>query len=270
MSKKIVAIGGGENGRVGSDGEKKPYETFEIDKEIIRLTGKEHPNFLLLTHSQIPWGEESENKYFNTMKKIYGDIFKCDCKIIKIKDLENNFEEAKEIVDWADIIYEGGGDTYDMLQLWKKTGFDIVLKNAWEQGKVLCGISAGAIAWFSLGNTLDPRFINEECNKIEGLGWVNAYISPHCNKEGKRESEIRSLKYINKVGLSLSNCTAIEIIDEQYRIIKSKPDDEKFNPYALKTYLIDGKCYEEKLDFSVELKPLDQLLSKNNGLEIEI
>ena len=69
MSKKIVAIGGGENGRVGSDGKKKPYETFEIDKEIIRLTGKEHPNFLLLTHSQIPWGEESEIKYFNTMKK---------------------------------------------------------------------------------------------------------------------------------------------------------------------------------------------------------
>ena len=80
MSKKIVAIGGGENGRIDSNGEQKPYETFEIDKEIIRLTRKEHPNFLLLTHSQIPWGEESEIKYFNTMKKIYGDIFKCDCK----------------------------------------------------------------------------------------------------------------------------------------------------------------------------------------------
>ena len=43
MSKKIVAIGGGENGRMGSDGIRYPYELANQDKEIIRLTGKEHP-----------------------------------------------------------------------------------------------------------------------------------------------------------------------------------------------------------------------------------
>ena len=100
----------------------------------------------------------------------------------------------------------------------------------------MCGISAGAIAWFSLGNTNDPRFINDECNKIEGLGFIDAYISPHCQAEGKREREIRSLKYIDKVGLSLSNCSAIEIIDDEYRIIKSMPADKTFEPYAIKTY----------------------------------
>ena len=45
MNKKIVAIGGGENGRISSCGEQKPYETFEIDKEIIKLTGKENHIF---------------------------------------------------------------------------------------------------------------------------------------------------------------------------------------------------------------------------------
>ena len=43
--KKIVAIGGGENGRKISDGVFKPYETEPMDKEIISLTGKENPNF---------------------------------------------------------------------------------------------------------------------------------------------------------------------------------------------------------------------------------
>lgn len=48
MSRKIVAIGGGENGRKRSDGTRYPYELSNQDKEIIRLTGKEHPNFLLI------------------------------------------------------------------------------------------------------------------------------------------------------------------------------------------------------------------------------
>ena len=36
MSKKIMAIGGGENGRLGSDGTRFPYELANQDKEIIR------------------------------------------------------------------------------------------------------------------------------------------------------------------------------------------------------------------------------------------
>lgn len=38
MSKKIVAIGGGENGRIDNSGNKLSYETDTIDKEIIKLT----------------------------------------------------------------------------------------------------------------------------------------------------------------------------------------------------------------------------------------
>ena len=45
-SRKIVAIGGGENWMVKPDWTKKPYETEWIDAEIVKLTGKEHPNFL--------------------------------------------------------------------------------------------------------------------------------------------------------------------------------------------------------------------------------
>lgn len=264
MSKKIIAIGGGENGRISSSGKKKPYETYEIDKEIIKLSGKEKPRFLLLAHSQIPWGEESEIKYFETMKKIYGDIFGCECRLLKISELKSNFQKAIDDVNWADIIYEGGGDTFDMINLWKDTDFDEILKKAWEDGKIMCGISAGAIAWFALGNTNDPRFINDECNKIEGLGFIDAYISPHCQGEGKRESEIRSLKHIDKIGLSLSNCSAIEIIDDTYRIIKSIPNDNNFTPYALKTYWSGEECVTEELGKTLEFRPLSNLLFRNN------
>ncbi len=64
MQRKIVAIGGGENGRLRSDGTKEPYETELIDKEIVRLTGKKYPNFLFLGHSQLE--PELEARYFIT------------------------------------------------------------------------------------------------------------------------------------------------------------------------------------------------------------
>ena len=48
MSKKIVAIGGGLNGRKLDDGAFDPYETGPMDQEIIRLTGKDKPNFLFI------------------------------------------------------------------------------------------------------------------------------------------------------------------------------------------------------------------------------
>lgn len=68
MSKKIIAIGGGENGRLKSDGTRYPYELENQDRAIIRLTGKEHPNFLLIAHSQ---PLERQEGYFQVMVDIY-------------------------------------------------------------------------------------------------------------------------------------------------------------------------------------------------------
>ena len=85
MKKKIVAIGGGECGRITKSGYKMPHETQQIDTEIIRLTEKETPNFLFIGHSQS--SEQGENKYFGTMCAIYGDIFGCECKAVLKSDL---------------------------------------------------------------------------------------------------------------------------------------------------------------------------------------
>jgi hypothetical protein len=41
VNKIIVAIGGGENGRILEDGTIAPYETENIDKEIVKMTNKE-------------------------------------------------------------------------------------------------------------------------------------------------------------------------------------------------------------------------------------
>lgn len=262
MAKIIVAIGGGENGRISSSGKQKPYETKKIDEEIVRLSEKEKPNFLFLAHSQIPFGEDAEENYYNVIKKIYENLG-CKVRWLKISELKNDINKAKADVEWADIIYEGGGATDYMINLWKETGFDKILREAWKSGKVMCGVSAGAICWFNSGFTDSPNYVNKEVNKVDALDFVDAYFIPHCQKEGKMERVRNSLKYIDKIGIALSNCTAIEIIDDKYKIIKTKPVEEKFKPYALKTYWENDELFETELNNENEFKSINDLLSKN-------
>lgn len=150
-----------------------------------------------------------------------------------------------------------------MIKLWKETGFDKVLRNAWKKGKVMCGISAGANCWFSLCNS-DSLKIQNGNNQpfidVECLGFIDGYLVPHCDERGRAESAKELLKNNKKVGLLLSNCTALEIIDNKYRLITSDASYHNINAYGLKCYWKDNKYYEEKIDDSEDFKELNDLL----------
>lgn len=259
--KKIVAIGGGECGRILKDGTKMPYETEPMDKEIIRLTGKENPNFLFIGHSQ---PVNIQKKYFETMIKIYKDKYNCPCKMLKSTELMDE-DKVNELVNWADIIYEGGGNTLDMIELWKKTGFDKVLKKAWEDGKVMCGLSAGASCWFNECSTDSLRILygsDQPLMELKCLNFINAFFTPHCDEDGRLESTKEMLKDKNLIGISISNCSAIEIIDNKYRLITSKGQFHKEEAYGLKVYWKDNEFIIEKIDKSENFKNLNELISK--------
>ena len=257
MSAKIVAIGGGENGRKIDNNKFLPYETKNIDSEIVSLTKKTNPNFLFIVHSQ-PDSLEIQEGYFQTMKKIYGDMLGCNCKDLKSYEL-NNINIVNEKLDWADIIYEGGGDTETMIALWKKTGFDKKLYNSFLSGKVISGISAGAVCWFNECNSeSDSAFKTVKC-----LNWFDLFITPHCNEKGRYESTKEQLKQNNKIGLMLSNKSAIEIIDDKYRILFSDDIGDKNHPYVIKAYWENGIYKEKYITNTSEFLPLNELLTKD-------
>lgn len=257
--KKIVAIGGGENGRFLEDGTQTLYETEAIDKEIIRLTNKKNPNFLFLAHAMC-FSEEVQDSYYETMKKIYGNKYACNCKHLKATDLTNK-KLVKKLIDWADIIYEGGGDTHAMIKLWKETKFDSILKEAWSKEKVICGISAGAVCWFNSCNSDNE---NETFDSVDCLNWLELFITPHCDEKGRYESTKHQLKENQKIGLMLSNCSAIEIIDDNYKIICDKVNSRNFKKgYALRCYWDNNKYYEENLVESDKYHKLSDFFNKD-------
>lgn len=261
MLKKIVAIGGGKNGRLCSDGTYDPYETGPIDQEIIRLTGKEKPHFLFIGHS-VPL--ENQDSYFNTMRNIYEKMYGCECLDIKSNELMNLGEVQKKI-DWADIIYEGGGNTLDMIKLWKETGFDKILRNAWEDGKVMCGVSAGANCWFKecSSDSLQIKYGSDQpLIAVDCLGFIEGFFVPHCDAPGRYESVKKLLKTRDLIGLSMSNCTALEIVDDKYRLITSDASNYGFEAYGIKTYWKNGEYFEEHIEVTPEYRKLLCLLSK--------
>ena len=263
MTRKIVAIGGGHNGRKKADGTYDPYETGPMDREIIRITGKAKPNFLFIAHTQAT--EEAQDIYFATMYNVYGKMYGLPCKHLKTKDL-GNMETAKAMVDWADIIYEGGGNTLDMIALWKRTGFDNVLRQAWENGKVMCGVSAGANCWFKecSSDSLQIKYGKDQpLIGVDCIGLVEGLFVPHCDEPGRHENVKDLLKTSNEIGLSMSNCCALEIIDDQYRLITSDASYHGITAYGLKSYWENGEYREESLDVSPTFKPLSELLARN-------
>ena len=263
-SRKIVAIGGGENWMVKSDWTKKPYETEWIDAEIVKLTGKEHPNFLFLWH----WVNLTHQEwYFRTMEKIHWDRFWCACKDLKSDELLN-IEKAKELVERADIIYEWWGSTQDVINLRQKSWFDKVLKEAWEKWKVMCGLSAWANCWFKecSSDSLQIKYWDKEqpLIKVACLWFLDGLFVPHCDEPGREEHVKQLLKNeSDEIWLLFSNCAALEVIDEEYRVLTTDASNYEIKEaFWKKTYRKDGEYIEKELDKSPEFKKLSELYSK--------
>ncbi|MCL2621764.1 MAG: Type 1 glutamine amidotransferase-like domain-containing protein [Firmicutes bacterium] len=206
---KIVAIGGGENGREGY-----PYEIKEIDEEIVRLADKSHPNYLFIGFASGQWADS----YFSVMEKNFGQLG-CRCEQLKESQL-NDEELTRKKIQAADIIYVGGGNTLRLMKLFRKFGLDKLLEIAGQRGAILCGVSAGAICWCKYGNSDSRRLLI----RVAGLGFINALFCPHFDKESARQADlVRMMKTTAGVALAFEECTALKIIGDNYEIIKSRP-----------------------------------------------
>ncbi|PLS17353.1 peptidase E [Bacillus sp. M6-12] len=94
-------------------------------------------------------------------------------------------ENIKEFVMKQDVLYVGGGNTQYMLTKWREIEFDKILREAYENGIILAGISAGAMCWFDTCYSEREDGIFEE---FKGLGFVQGSFCPHYNNEFRRKA----------------------------------------------------------------------------------
>jgi dipeptidase E len=87
-----------------------------------------------------------------------------------------------------DVIYVGGGNTVNMLAVWRAHGVDAILREAWEAGVVLCGSSAGSLCWFEAGVTDSYGPLRA---LPDGLGMLAGSNCPHYDGEADRRPAYR-------------------------------------------------------------------------------
>ena len=169
-TKRIIAIGGGEL---------KERTTLAIDEYIAALAkeaaGERRANALF-----IPTASHDFMPYYNTFHKVYTGVFdiKTDVLLSVFKDAD--LEKWQGKIDKADVIYVGGGDTVFMIEHWKKVGLLPLLQKAYDSGKLIVGLSAGAICWFSDIYTDSLKTEDgAQYAMFKGLGWIDGIISPH-------------------------------------------------------------------------------------------
>lgn len=244
---KIIAIGGGEI---------KDLDTFSIDKEIVRLTGKKNPKALF-----IPTASGDAEGYCETFRQVYGDRLGCNIEVLRLVKETLPEKEIRDKLLSSNLIYVGGGNTQTMLDTWKKYGVDNLLKQAYSRGIVLSGLSAGAICWFRYGCSDAPRFSDSSNNsliRINGLGLINTTVSPHHIREKHRDDGLaKIMKTTPGVGIGLDDNCALEIIDGTYRFIRSKE-----NAGAKKIFYKDGKLISKRLEITEEFSLTEDLLKK--------
>jgi dipeptidase E len=83
-----------------------------------------------------------------------------------------------------DVVLVGGGNTANMLAVWRVHGFDRILREAWETGVLLTGWSAGMICWFEAGVT--DSFGPQLEGMRDGLGFLPGSACPHYDGEERR------------------------------------------------------------------------------------
>ena len=208
MDKTIIAIGGGEL---------KTKTTLKIDEYIAdkaKARAKADRAYGLF----IPTASHDSMPYFNSFRKTYTSVFDIKADVALTVYNEMSLEKIKEKFKKADFLYVGGGDTVFMIEKRKKSGMLDLITEAYEEGTMICGLSAGAICWFEQMYTDSVSVTNSDDYALYGgLGWIRGNISPHYNRRALDFDKIIVYNKINAVGIE-DDC-AVEIVNGE--IVKS-------------------------------------------------
>jgi peptidase E len=187
---------------VGLGGYPAPGDGRNLWEWIASLTGKPKPKILFVPTAV---GDQQEYvKWFEESHAGLGDLATLTFFPFPPADL-------REFVLGHDAIHICGGNTANALAIWRVHGFDAILREAWEQGTVLYGGSAGMICWFeaSITDSFGPQLEGMR----DGLGILPGSACPHYDVEPLRRPRYRELIAAGfPGGIAVDDCVAVHYI----------------------------------------------------------
>jgi dipeptidase E len=175
MEPQIIAMGGG--------GFSAGSENLLLENYILGLANKPSPKVCF-----VPTASGDSEQY---LLKFYASFAKLSATATHLPLFRLAVTDLRSYVLGQDIVYVGGGNTRNMLLLWREFGLDVTLREAWERGTILCGTSAGSICWFEQG--LSDSLAAGELRPLDCLGFLKGSNCPHYDSEPLRRPCFRRL-----------------------------------------------------------------------------
>ncbi|HSK30520.1 MAG TPA: peptidase E [Candidatus Limnocylindria bacterium] len=172
-ARQIVSIGGG--------GFYRDAENLELEKYILRQCAAENPRVAF-----VPTASGEPDHYVSSF---YAAFLKLGCRPSVLTFFKRTPELRSFLLD-QDVIYVGGGNTKSLLAVWRDWGVIEILREAWESGVVLTGVSAGAICWFEQGLT---DSFSAGFRPLDCLGFLPGSCCPHFDGEAQRRPSFHKL-----------------------------------------------------------------------------
>jgi dipeptidase E len=204
---------------------------------VIELTGKDKPKVCFL-----PTAAGDDHRvvgYIDALCKGLPLETSIMMTFISSSPGQKSFEEQ---ILGSDAVIVGGGNTLNMLAIWKAQGIDASLRKAYDRGIVLAGGSAGSLCWFTGGYT-DSR--PKELSLMTCLGFLDYSHSPHYNDGTARKQLYRDavLKGALPPGYACDNGAGLLFVDG--RLAEAVTLDPKSQSYYV--HAEDGKLEEDPL-----------------------
>ncbi len=186
-----------------------------LDQYILKQSKKSTPKVCF-----IPTASGDSDGY---IERFYHSFSKLNCIPSHLSLFKPPTNDLEDYILDQDVIYVGGGNTRNLLVLWKEWKLDVILYKAWNEGLILSGLSAGSMCWFEEGLTdSNPG----KLTKLECLGFLKGSHCPHYDGEEERRPAYQNLISVGEIsnGYAADDGVAIHFInDELYRVVSSRP-----------------------------------------------
>ena len=221
----IVAMGGG--------GFMMEPTQPALDDHVLSLTGKARPRLCLL-----PTATGDSPRLISLYYRVFMDR---PVEPVHLELFGAPRTDIREFLLGCDAIYVSGGNTANMLAIWRVHGVDTILREAWERGIVLAGVSAGMLCWYACGLTDSFGPVRP---LHDGLGFLSGSACPHFDGEASRRPTYEALLRAGfPEGVAADDGAALVYRSEAlHEVVSSRPGAGAYR-FALRA----GELVEEAL-----------------------
>ncbi len=189
-----------------------------LDRYALSLVAAERPRVCF-----VPTASGDDPGYVLEFYKAYAG-YGCEPQVLNLFNRE--IADTRSFLLGMDMIYVGGGSTANMLAVWRLHGVDVALAEAWQEGVVMAGLSAGANCWFE-SSTTDSFLIGKADALADGLGFLTGSFCPHYSSEPERRPNYLSMVGTGRLpaGYACEDGTAVHFVGTELHTAVSVDGD---------------------------------------------